>query len=211
MLKGAVEDMFRFLRLTSVFVVFSAALVGCVDEPEGVVLMTDRKPAKITLSAPDGWECGYRKDKVVAVYQCVRPGDKDRQQAFLEVLYYSSRALVGDNYEFSGERSFDVAARFDLNYGYDKDNPRVAVLKKLPERLIGGQKAYGKSYLVTYDPEGKPKRRRVVRWLVGRGDGLWRISLYSDFAVFGKDKFPYAPEVPGQLVSVLDTFNWVEP
>ncbi len=191
---------FSAKRFLAVFLaVLGVGVSGCTDEsqseelPEGVVVMWDQPPGRFTLNAPKGWDC--RNDEPPIIYKCTRSGKDQKHSASLRVTRLAPHIVATRSDPPKNELHFNIVDDFNLEFTSNQKNPRVSGLKKLPTRLIGGKKAYGKAY----NYYGKDRNLRIVEWMIGRPDGQWYINLYSDASFI----------VPPELLKAVDTVRWV--
>ena len=90
----------------------------------------------------------------------------------------------------SGYRDSDIASA--------KTVDNISDIEVLPDRMIGGDRAVGYSYLQEKDGVGQ----RYEDWFVGRHDGVWHFVLNSA---------PGETVVPSEARAALDTVAWGPP
>jgi hypothetical protein len=180
--------------------------VGCSSKdpsaessPSVVITAVSETADSFHITPPEGWVVIPVKSYEAMDYIASANGDSRFSAASLRVQHwwpealrvalgrYSEKPLVIDMY---GYRDSDIASA--------KTVDNISDIEVLPDRMIGGDRAVGYSYLQEKDGVGQ----RYEDWFVGRHDGVWHFVLNSA---------PGETVVPSEARAALDTVAWGPP
>ena len=181
-------------------------LVGCSSKdpsaessPSVVITAVSETADSFHITPPEGWVVVPVKSYEAMDYIASANGDSRFSAASLRIQHwwpealrvalgrYSEKPLVIDMY---GYRDSDIASA--------KTVDNISDIEVLPDRMIGGDRAVGYSYLQEKDGVGQ----RYEDWFVGRHDGVWHFVLNSA---------PGETVVPSEARAALDTVAWGPP
>ena len=181
-------------------------LVGCSSKdpsaessPSVVITAVSETADSFHITPPEGWVVIPVKSYEAMDYIASANGDSRFSAASLRIQHwwpealrvalgrYSEKPLVIDMY---GYRDSDIASA--------KTVDNISDIEVLPDRMIGGDRAVGYSYLQEKDGVGQ----RYEDWFVGRHDGVWHFVLNSA---------PGETVVPSEARAALDTVAWGPP
>jgi lipoprotein len=198
--------MISLQRALSAALLAAALLVGCSSKdpsaessPSVVITAVSETADSFHITPPEGWVVIPVKSYEAMDYIASANGDSRFSAASLRVQHwwpealrvalgrYSEKPLVIDMY---GYRDSDIASA--------KTVDNISDIEVLPDRMIGGDRAVGYSYLQEKDGVGQ----RYEDWFVGRHDGVWHFVLNSA---------PGETVVPSEARAALDTVAWGPP
>ena len=184
----------------------AVVLVGCSSKdpsaessPSVVITAVSETADSFHITPPEGWVVIPVKSYEAMDYIASANGDSRFSAASLRIQHwwpealrvalgrYSEKPLVIDMY---GYRDSDIASA--------KTVDNISDIEVLPDRMIGGDRAVGYSYLQEKDGVGQ----RYEDWFVGRHDGVWHFVLNSA---------PGETVVPSEARAALDTVAWGPP
>ena len=198
--------MISLQRALSAALLAAALLVGCSSKdpsaessPSVVITAVSETADSFHITPPEGWVVIPVKSYEAMDYIASANGDSRFSAASLRIQHwwpealrvalgrYSEKPLVIDMY---GYRDSDIASA--------KTVDNISDIEVLPDRMIGGDRAVGYSYLQEKDGVGQ----RYEDWFVGRHDGVWHFVLNSA---------PGETVVPSEARAALDTVAWGPP
>ena len=198
--------MISLQRALSAALLAAALLVGCSSKdpsaessPSVVITAVSETADSFHITPPEGWVVIPVKSYEAMDYIASANGDSRFSAASLRIQHwwpealrvalgrYSEKPLVIDMY---GYRDSDIASA--------KTVDNISDIEVLPDRMIGGDRAVGYSYLQEKDGVGQ----RYEDWFVGRYDGVWHFVLNSA---------PGETVVPSEARAALDTVAWGPP
>ena len=198
--------MISLQRALSAALLAAALLVGCSSKdpsaessPSVVITAVSETADSFHITPPEGWVVIPVKSYEAMDYIASANGDSRFSAASLRIQHwwpealrvalgrYSEKPLVIDMY---GYRDSDIASA--------KTVDNISDIEVLPDRMIGGDRAVGYSYLQEKDGVGQ----RYEDWFVGRHDGVWHFVLESA---------PGESVVPSEARAALDTVAWGPP
>ena len=198
--------MISLQRALSAALLAAALLVGCSSKdpsaessPSVVITAVSETADSFHITPPEGWVVVPVKSYEAMDYIASANGDSRFSAASLRIQHwwpealrvalgrYSEKPLVIDMY---GYRDSDIASA--------KTVDNISDIEVLPDRMIGGDRAVGYSYLQEKDGVGQ----RYEDWFVGRHDGVWHFVLNSA---------PGETVVPSEARAALDTVAWGPP
>ena len=172
---------------------------GVTPSPAVVITAVSETADSFHITPPEGWVVIPVKSYEAMDYIASANGDSRFSAASLRIQHwwpealrvalgrYSEKPLVIDMY---GYRDSDIASA--------KTVDNISDIEVLPDRMIGGDRAVGYSYLQEKDGVGQ----RYEDWFVGRHDGVWHFVLNSA---------PGESVVPSEARAALDTVAWGPP
>ena len=209
MLLSCRQKILKTLRnCLSCFAVFLALVIlascspgdnGVTPSPAVVITAVSETADSFHITPPEGWVVIPVKSYEAMDYIASANGDSRFSAASLRIQHwwpealrvalgrYSEKPLVIDMY---GYRDSDIASA--------KTVDNISDIEVLPDRMIGGDRAVGYSYLQEKDGVGQ----RYEDWFVGRHDGVWHFVLNSA---------PGETVVPSEATAALDTVAWGPP
>ena len=198
--------MISLQRALSAALLAAALLVGCSSKdpsaessPSVVITAVSETADSFHITPPEGWVVIPVKSYEANDYIASANGDPGFSAASLRVQHWSLEAL-----RVTLGRGEEKPVIIDVN-GYRDEGmasarmvERISDVAVLPDRMIGGDRAVGYSYLQEKDGVGQ----RYEDWFVGRHDGVWHFVLNSA---------PGESAVPSEATAALDTVAWGPP
>ena len=205
----------RWRRVLAVLVAvcgLAVSLVGCAPSVPGggqtptvvstaeTFVVASEVADVMDADAPQGWAVIPQDPDPGMDYLASEDGSRGFTAASIRATRIPADVLYSADYVVLGERDvYDldrIAARTRYRETRGNDNRDAADIQ---ERTIGGSPARGFSYIHTR--QGVDMYYEV--WLVGRHDGLWRITLTS---APGQTSLP-----EGLADEFLDSITWTKP
>ena len=190
--------MISLQRALSAALLAAALLVGCSSKdpsaessPSVVITAVSETADSFHITPPEGWVVIPVKSYEAMDYIASANGDSRFSAASLRVQHWWPEAL-----RVALGRYSEKPLVSDIASAKTVDN--ISDIEVLPDRMIGGDRAVGYSYLQEKDGVGQ----RYEDWFVGRHDGVWHFVLNSA---------PGETVVPSEARAALDTVAWGPP
>ncbi|MDO5083002.1 MAG: hypothetical protein Q4D89_06340 [Arachnia propionica] len=163
-----------------------------------LVHMSTRQPDPWDITILDGWEVVHRNEFGLSVTHLL----EGKSEAARAAGFFIKRRRGDSVYERMNKGStpgYPIEPQDLFHHEHQRLLFRETVdITVLPERLIGGEKAFGFSSVDITEA----RHALQETWFVVRHDGMWQFTLQPAH---------WEETIPPEIYQMLDSFHWITP